>query len=88
MFSIVISGNIVMDAFTATSAFFGAYRFLQIIDAKRQLGQSVDYTDVLKFYARKYLRLAPTFYLMFFLGWAFFPHIGAGPVWYDANSMY
>jgi len=44
--------------------------------------------DVLKFWARKYLRLAPLYYLTFFCGWALFPYVGAGPIWYTANLMY
>ena len=44
--------------------------------------------DFLKFYARKYLRLAPMYYFLFFVGWAVFPHMGAGPIWYSARAMY
>lgn len=73
-----------MEAFTLFSSFLGAYKLFQLYDAKG----SLSFTDILKFYARKYLRLAPLYYLIFFIGWAVFPNMGAGPVWFTANAMF
>ena len=28
------------------------------------------------------------YYFLFFVGWAVFPHMGAGPIWYSARAMY
>ena len=28
------------------------------------------------------------YYFIFFCGWAIFPHLGAGPIWYSANLMF
>lgn len=28
------------------------------------------------------------YYFIFFCGWAIFPHLGAGPIWYQASLMY
>jgi len=44
--------------------------------------------DCLVFLARKFLRLAPIFYFVFFLGWAIFPYMGSGPVWYNSELIY
>jgi peptidoglycan/LPS O-acetylase OafA/YrhL len=84
LFAIVIDGNIVMEAFTFISTFLGAYKLFQLYDEKGGL----TFKDVLKFYARKYLRLAPLYYFCFFLGWAIFPKMGAGPLWFTASTMY
>jgi hypothetical protein len=77
-FAIVISGAIVMENFMCFSAFFGAYKLFQIYDSKGEL----TWTDIRNFYVSKYLRLAPMFYFIFFAGWALFPYMGVGPIWY------
>ena len=84
IFTIVISSNVVMESFTALSAFLGAYKLFSLSEAQGRLG----FVDILKFYCRKYLRLAPLYYVIFFCGWGLFPYMGAGPIWYTANAMY
>ena len=73
-----------MDVFTYLSAFLGAYKLFCLYQAQGYISVK----DVLKFYARKYLRLAPIYYICFFVGWAVFPHMGAGPIWFSASLMY
>ena len=84
IFTVVISSNIVMEAFCALSAFLGAYKLFSLHEAQGY----ISILDILKFFGRKYLRLAPLYYFIFFSGWALFPYMGAGPIWYTANSMY
>ena len=84
LFTIVVSSNIVMECFTTLSAFLGAYKLFTLYEAQGHLSV----TDVLKFWGRKYLRLAPMYYFIFFVGWAVFPYLGAGPIWYTAHAMY
>lgn len=84
IFTIVVSSNLVMEAFTALSAFLGAYKLFMLYEAQGKL----KFSDMLKFWARKYLRLAPMYYFIFFCGWAVFPSLGAGPIWYTAHSMF
>ena len=74
----MIQGNLAMEFFTAFSGFFGAYKLFQLHRAQGHLS----WTDIGRFYLRKYLRLAPAFYFIFFAAWALFPYAGAGPVWY------
>ena len=73
-----------MEVFVCFSAFFGAYKLMQVYDAKGGLTLK----DVGHFYLNKYLRLAPMFYFVFFVGWALFPYMGTGPIWYSARAMY
>ena len=80
----MISSNIVMEAFCSLSAFLGAYKLFSLYEAQGHISVK----DVFKFWGRKYLRLAPMYYFIFFCGWAIFPHMGAGPIWYKANLMY
>ena len=84
LFAIVFGGSIVMEAFTFLSAFLGAYKLFSLYEAQGYISLK----DCLKFWARKYLRLAPMYYLIFFCGWAIFPHLGAGPIWFEAGLMY
>ena len=84
IFTIVVSSNIVMEAFTTLSAFLGAYKLFSLYEAQGY----ISFKDCLKFWGRKYLRLAPMYYFVFFCGWAIFPHLGAGPIWYSANLMF
>ena len=73
-----------MEVFTTLSAFIGAYKLFQLYDTQG----SLSVMDILKFYARKYVRLAPLYYLCFFVGWAVFPKMGAGPYWFTASAMF
>ena len=84
LFTVVVSSNIVMEAFTTLSGFLGAYKLFCLYEAQGH----IKLTDVLKFWARKYLRLAPMYYFLFFCGWAIFPYLGAGPIWFSANLMF
>lgn len=39
-------------------------------------------------YARKYLRLAPLLYLVFFFGWSLGPWIASGPNWTHYQTLF
>ena len=84
IFAVVIDSNIQMEVFSTLSAFLGAYKLFQLYDTQGYLSV----TDCLKFWGRKYLRLAPLYYFCFFVGWAVFPRLGAGPIWFTANAMF
>jgi len=84
IFTVVGSGDIVMETFFAFSAFFASYRLLQVNEVQGTLF----FSDYAKMWGRKFLRLAPVFYFVFFVGWAIFPYMGAGPIWYNSNLMY
>lgn len=73
-----------MEIFTTFSIFLGSYKLFSLYDAQGYIGV----TDCFKFWGRKFVRLAPFYYFIFFVGWAVFPHLGAGPVWYSANLMF
>lgn len=66
------------DMFFALSAFIGTYKCMQIYEAN---GGKLYFTDALKMYGRKYLRLAPALYIIFFVGWASSARIEDGPNW-------
>ena len=66
-FTIVVSSNQMTDLFIAISGFLGAYKCIQIYEAN---GGKLSFSDALKLYLRKYLRIAPMLYIVFFFGWA------------------
>jgi len=39
--------------------------------------------DVLKIYARKFFRIAPAYYSMWFVLWVIYPITGEGPLWHN-----
>lgn len=73
--------NLGVEAFIFISSFFTAYRCLQIMEAK---GGILTSKDVLKIYARKFLRIAPAYYVMWLLLWLLTYRGGSGPVWHLA----
>jgi hypothetical protein len=85
IFSVVVSCAVVMELFIGISAFFFSYRLFQLAEAK---GGSITFKDVCKAWARKYLRLAPVYYAIFFIGWGLFPKVASGPIWYKGAMMY
>jgi hypothetical protein len=71
--------------FFAISGFLGIYKCLQIIEAN---DGKLHFTDVLKLYGRKFLRLAPTTYFFFFMTWAIISRLDDGPLWMNSNTLY
>mmetsp|Transcript_2676 Transcript_2676/g.4502 ORF Transcript_2676/g.4502 Transcript_2676/m.4502 type:complete len:478 (-) Transcript_2676:445-1878(-) len=77
-----IASNLALETFVFVSAFFGAYRCFQIMEAR---GGLLTAGDILKLYARKFLRLAPPYYLMWFVLWGLTPRAGDGPIWHNTE---
>jgi hypothetical protein len=55
------------------------------MDAKRA---SLSFLDVVRLYCRKFLRLAPMTYFIFFLTWMGISRFTEGPLWINTSSMY
>jgi len=84
-FTFVISCNQATDIFIAISAFLGIYKGAQIYEAN---GGKFYFTDALRMYARKFLRLAPLLYLAFFFGWSMGAWLSSGPNWTNYQMMF
>jgi peptidoglycan/LPS O-acetylase OafA/YrhL len=84
-FSFVIGSNTALDAFIFISGFLGTYKCLQIYEAN---GGKLYFTDALKLYARKILRIAPLFYAVFFFGWMIGARLQNGPLWFSYQSLF
>jgi rhamnogalacturonyl hydrolase YesR len=55
------------------------------MDAKND---ALSVKDILKIYARKFLRLAPAYYGMWVLLWAATARIGDGAIWHNTNITF
>eukprot|EP00347_Sterkiella_histriomuscorum_P018864 403343880 len=88
IFTVVVSGNIGMEAFTCLSGFFGTYRLMQVYEARESRGEKVVFKDILKFYARKMVRIIPMYYTVFFFGWFVGPMFYDSPLWYSYGQLY
>jgi len=77
-FTVVGCANQGIDVFFAISGFLGVYKCLQIYDAN---GGFLTFKDSMKLIARKFLRLAPMTYFIFFLTWVSISRISDGPMW-------
>ena len=55
------------------------------MDAK---GARLDVRDILYIYARKFLRLAPAYYGMWFILWGATARIGKGSMWHVTDHVY
>lgn len=84
-FTICIAANQITDVFLALSGFLLAYKCLQIAQAN---GGRLYFTDGLRLVARKYLRLAPMLYFVFFFGWACGARLEDGPNWTNYQSLF
>lgn len=45
-------------------------------------------SDFFKYILRKFLRLAPVYWFIFFVSWVVFPNMGAGPIWFGSRGMF
>ena len=84
-FTVIISSNMATDLFMALSGFIAAYKCIQLFDAN---GGSISGKDVGKMYLRKFVRLAPMLYFVFFLGWVITPRLKDAPTWVATNQLF
>lgn len=74
-----ICSNVALETFVFVSSFFTTYKCFQIMKAK---DDSLSLGDILKIIVRKFLRLAPVYYSMWFVIWVLTYRIGDGPIWH------
>jgi peptidoglycan/LPS O-acetylase OafA/YrhL len=49
----------------------------------------ISFKDGMMYIARKYMRIAPVFYFVFFIAWVFLPYLGGESImWYNTKEMY
>lgn len=83
--SIFIAANLGLETFVMLSAFLGGYRAFQIMDSKDGV---LSIVDILKIWARKWLRMAPMYYFVWMFSWALTSRIASGPLWTNTNMAY
>jgi hypothetical protein len=95
--AVVVSSHVVLETFNLFSTFFAALRCFQIIQklnsqsAKLGLeGQNhfLGVGDIFKLYLRKFLRIAPFYYLVLFAGWLGNSFISDAQVWQTTNDLW
>lgn len=84
IFSCVVGANSAMEVFISISGFLGAYKCLTFDPKSSYLKSS------LSLIGRKFIRIAPLFYLVFFFGWIAGPWLQSrdAPQWYLYQSLY
>lgn len=82
----VVTCNVAIEGFVYISALLTAYRCFQIMDARAS--KTLTVKDYFKILGRKFRRLAPPYYLMWVILWAFTPRISEGPLYYNALKPY
>lgn len=83
--SIATACNLAIDGFLFISSFLGFHKCFLIMDAK---GETLSVSDILKLYARKFLRLAPSYYGIWFMEWSLTCRLANGKLWYRTNYLY
>lgn len=84
--AVVCACTVVMEMFIGISAFFFSYRLFQL--AESQNGK-LSLKDVMKAWTRKFMRLAPVYYAIFFIGWGLFPKsTTGGPNWFFGAGLF
>ena len=85
IFSAVIGSSAAMEVFITISAFLGSYKSMVLFHNREQSYLK----GSLKLIFRKFLRMAPLFYFLFFAGWFALPYFqNIGPQWYLYQSLY
>lgn len=84
--AVVISAQIAVESFYAYSAFIGAYQCFMILEANGKTTFTI--AEILKMYLRKYLRLAPCYYILLFAGWNSCSRISDGPLWSIMRNLW
>ena len=81
--NMAFSIDVALEGFFLVSSFLGFYKCFVIQDAKNGI---LSIKDILKLYIRKFIRLAPAYYLMWILMWGINSRLGAGNIYYRTNS--
>ena len=77
----VISANLALEMFIFISVFLGFYKCMQIMDAKQGLLTPL---DIFRLWLKKFMRLAPAYYIMWMLIWTCTSRASDGPLWHLA----
>ena len=77
--------NLAIDGFIFISSFLGFHKCFLIMDAQ---AASLTFKDVMKLYARKFLRMAPSYYGIWLMEWSLTCRLGSGKLWYRTNYLY
>ena len=85
-FAIIISCNIAADAFPFIGAFLGAYQCFKILKKKNR--NYFTFSELMLLYLRKYLRIAPAYYFVLFLGWNSCQRLADSPVWPYVDALW
>lgn len=85
-FTLIVSANQATDLFITISAFLGTYKLIQASQANPD--GKLHFSDFLVLFLKKYLRLAPLLYVVFFMGWVFGPRLQEAPAWVNYNNLY
>jgi len=86
LFGITLSCNLAVESFPFIGAFFGAYQCFKILKKKNR--KYFKFSEIMLLYFRKFLRIAPIYYLLLFLGWSSCSRISDGPMWPYTGAMW
>ena len=81
-YTAVYSANLAFDEFFMLAAFFGYLKITDYIKFKRDNPGYMSVSEYFKIFFTRYLRLAPTYYVVFFFGWMIGPYLASGPWWF------
>ena len=84
LFTVVNSGHIGFDIFFFILAFFDFYHFELLY--QREGGFSG--LTYLRLLYKRFIRIAPVYYIVFFAGWLIGPFMQSGPAWFTYSSLY
>ena len=64
----ILSGHIALEVFYLLSSFLVAHQCFKLL--KRENKRFLSVKDILSVYWRKFVRLAPLYYMFLFIGWS------------------
>ena len=84
VFAMTTSAHIGFDIFFLILAFFDFYHFEQISQKEGGFGLKA----AIRCIYRRFFRIAPVYYIIFFAGWLIGPFLFSGPAWYVYSTIY
>ena len=75
----ILSGHMALEVFYLLSSFLVAHQCFKLL--KKENKRYLSIGDILHVYWRKFVRLAPLYYIFLFVGWSSTMHLSTGPLW-------
>ena len=84
LFTLIASGNLAPDWFIFIVYFLGFTSFCKLYDQNK----GISVKNYIKIYLHRYLKIAPIYYIILFIGWFIIPLLSSTTNWYISERLF